>query len=243
MKFQKLKSKFKIIYKYKANIWGIVNLKTKLKNNKWKFHFLDSSLYLKKTKNLKFKKNKKKKNLKNLNLKRFFKFKLQEKQKFKYFYGNISNHKLNFFYKKSIKKNKLKNSKNFIQLLESKLDTILYRSYLINNIFMSKYLIKTKKISVNNKIIKNVNYNLNPGDHVKIITTSQNKKNLLYTLKNSLRSFFKIDVQILLSLINPKHLEINYKTLSFIYWRKIDKINQLYYPINLNLKFIKRYYK
>ena len=137
----------------------------------------------------------------------------------------------------------MKNSKNFIQLLESKLDTILYRSYLINNIFMSKYLIKTKKISVNNKIIKNVNYNLNPGDLVKIITTSQNKKNLLYTLKNSLRSFFKIDVQILLSLINPKHLEINYKTLSFIYWRKIDKINQLYYPINLNLKFIKRYYK
>ena len=137
----------------------------------------------------------------------------------------------------------MKNSKNFIQLLESKLDTILYRSYLINNIFMSKYLIKTKKISVNNKIIKNVNYNLNPGDLVKIITTSQNKKNLLYTLKNSLRSFLKIDVQILLSLINPKHLEINYKTLSFIYWRKIDKINQLYYPINLNLKFIKRYYK
>ena len=135
MKFQKLKSKFKIIYKYKANIWGAVDLKTKLKKNKWRFlNFLDNSVYSKKTKYLKFK-NKDIKKKKNLNLKRFFKSKLQEKQKFKYFYGNISNYKLNFLYKKSIKKNKLNNSKKFIQLLESKLDIILYRSYIINNIF------------------------------------------------------------------------------------------------------------
>jgi small subunit ribosomal protein S4 len=95
------------------------------------------------------------------NRKYFFKQRLDEKQKFKNFYGHLAEYK--------IKKKKSKVLKNFISTIESHLDINLVRFKKARNIFHAKQLINHKKVKVNNKIINKVNYLLSAGDVISII--------------------------------------------------------------------------
>lgn len=90
----------------------------------------------------------------------FFKKRLIEKQKFKTFYGCISNYKV-----KKIKKNNIILN-NFIKSIESHLDINLLRIKKIKTIFQAQQLINHKKIKVNNKIINKSTFILKPGDRI-----------------------------------------------------------------------------
>ena len=119
---KKLISKYKLCYKYRSNLWGDFRLYTKLKNRKWKRIFF--------TTKLRFKYAKKKANKRpEIIKKRFYKFQLIEKQKFKHFFGS----KLNKQFKNlvSLHKNKYL---FFFKTIESRLDVVLYRSYFFFNI-------------------------------------------------------------------------------------------------------------
>jgi ribosomal protein S4 len=95
---------------------------------------------------------------------------LFEKQQFKNFYGCIHEYQLKNLFKKLNKKdNKINTFKNFVILLESRLDINLVRLKLAKSIFQSKQLINHKKIKVNNKIINKPNFLLKKGDIINII--------------------------------------------------------------------------
>lgn len=223
--------KFKLYSKYKTNIWGHLKLKRKLKKVKWEKTYLKTKIsqkYLSKKP-------------KKVYLKRIFKYKLEEKQKLRYFYGNISFKKLKMF--KNISKKKSNNlSLNFIKLLESKLDVVLYRSNLIDNIFVCKYLIKNGCILINNKIIKNNNYFLKKGDIIKFNLTKERKKQLVNKFKRTVKEpiisgghqgpLLKTDQMV--RKLYPKNLEINCNNLSIKYLNDISNIENLYYPFNLD---------
>lgn len=242
MAFQKIPFKFKLNFKHRTNIWANPNIQKKLTKQKWKNIFLNSSVY-RKIGYFALKKLKKSKRVKKITLKWLFKNKLQEKQKFRYFYGNLLNYRLKKFHVLAKKKSKYQVFKNFIQLLESKLDVVLYRSFFINNIFSCKHLIKTGKILVNNKIIRNNHYILRPGDIIRLKLTKEKKKELLKNYIKNYKTFFRwkkdYNRTLFLKLLFPKHLEISYKTLTILY-KTESKFTS--YPIRLNLNFISRYY-
>lgn len=149
----KLKPRNKICFQNNRNIHKNLNL-FKLKSKKW---------------NLFKKKLRYRKEVKPEKRKKFFQKRLFEKQQFKNFYGCIHEYQLkNIFKRLSKKSNKINIFKNFVILLESRLDINLVRLKLVKTIFKAKQLINHKKISVNSKIISKPNFILQKGDIVKI---------------------------------------------------------------------------
>ncbi len=101
---------------------------------------------------------------------KFFQKRLFEKQQFKNFYGCVPEYQLkNLFKILKKKKNKINTFKEFVLLLESRLDINVVRLKLARTIFQAKQLINHKKIKVNNKIINKPNFILQKGDIIYII--------------------------------------------------------------------------
>ena len=150
----KLKPRNKICFQNNRNIHKNLNI-LKLKSKKW---------------NLFKKRLRYRKEIKPEKRKKFFQKRLFEKQQFRNFYGCIHEYQLKNTLKRLSKKyNKMNIFKNFIVLLESRLDINLVRLKLVKTIFKAKQVINHKKIKVNNKIIRKPNFILQKGDIIRII--------------------------------------------------------------------------
>lgn len=176
--------------------------------------------------------------------KNYFKSGLITKQKFSYFYGSI---KLKIL-KKNIStfKYKVKNFKLsnffhrnlcFFELFESRIDSILYRTYFVLNFKQVKFLILHKHIEVNNKIINNSFFLIKKGD---FITFS---KKCHHILKENLLNSLKFE-------FIPKNLEINFKTFQIFYLNNFKNFLHLnnfnfldYYNLDYSLNSLFRFLK
>lgn len=96
-----------------------------------------------------------------------FKYNLQNKQRLSFLFGNLKKN-----YLKKLVKSTLKNSEHMniyivlllIEKLESRLDTVLYRTNFLYSINKAKQVILHKKVYVNNIIIPYNTYLLKKGD-------------------------------------------------------------------------------
>ena len=150
----KLRPRNKICFQNNRNIHKNLNL-FKLKSKKW---------------NLFKKRLRYRKEIKPEKRKKFFQKRLFEKQQFQNFYGCLPQYQLkNILKKLSNKTNKINIFKNFVVLLESRLDINLVRLKFVKTIFKAKQLINHRKIKVNSLIISKPNFKLQRGDIVKVI--------------------------------------------------------------------------
>jgi ribosomal protein S4 len=98
------------------------------------------------------------------------------RQQFRIFYGFLRIRTLQLIIKKSFKK---MNSINyFLYLMESRLDVILFRLNFVSSVRMARQLIVHGNIVINNRIIRNPNYNFKKKD----ILTFNNKNIYKYKL-------------------------------------------------------------
>lgn len=143
---------------------------------------------------------------------------LQAGKRLRLFYGNLSKN----YFKKSIKTvlNKKKpKSKNLagleivlLQIFESRLDTVLYRSKFAPSVRSSRQLILHGKVYVNQKQVKSKAYILKRGD---IISLSLDCLNLY---ENNIINSLKWPIP-------PKHLIINYRTLQILFLGDMQSTN------------------
>lgn len=147
---------------------------------------------------------------------------LQTTKRFSLFYGNMLKRYLKKKVKVSIKKKKNYNL-FLIKVLESRIDTVLYRSHFTLSIRNARQLISHKYVSVNNILVKNSSFILKKGDLIKI-----NPKYHKLLDKNLGQSN--------LWPIPPKYLQINYKTFQIIFSENIEHTNlAIFYPFYLNV--------
>jgi len=107
-----------------------------------------------------------------------------DKQKFKLFYGNLRNYQLRQIYYKAIKMQGIF-AINFLRLLESRLDIILYRSNFGLTYNIIRQCIIYNKVLVNNKIINKPSNLIKIGDKITIID------NFKWTIFNYISLFYK----------------------------------------------------
>ena len=138
---------------------------------------------------------------------------LDNQQKLRKFYGNLTLKQ----YKK-IKKNNL-SLNNFIYALESRLDILLYRLNLVPSIWAARQLITHKNIYINDKIINICSYKVKFKDVLHIKKNKEDYVKLILKKKLENGSFLPI----------PNYIETNYKTLEFIFLRKLTW-KKVYYP-------------
>ena len=92
---------------------------------------------------------------------------LEAKQKLKSYYGNINERQFRNIYKKAIKK-KGDTTENLIGILESRLDTVVYRSKFALTVFASRQLINHGHIRVNGKKVNIASYLVKVEDSIEV---------------------------------------------------------------------------
>lgn len=196
-------SRTKVILKTSSNIWkiNIKHLKKKFKNKKWKIFY-------------KHRFNKFIPRPDKRSLRTYYKERLIEKQKISFFYGCLTKKKLKKQYQLNL-------SCLIVNVLEKKIENILFKFFSFKSIFEVKQLIKHKKIKINNQSINFSNYILKPGDFIEIL--DYNKR---------LSTKFAIRL--------PKYIEYNSKINAFIYLRN-PLINEILYPFKFKLKLMSEF--
>lgn len=181
----------------------------------------------------------------NYNQKNKFRNNLKTKQKLSFFYGNLA---LKYL-KKNLKKtyNQLKtrkiidNLKNknlfFLNKLEQRLDSILYRSYFVMSFQEARYIIKNMGVNLEGKLIRNPSYLVKKGTIISFSKLSH------IIIKNNVLRSLKFE-------FIPKNFQINYKTLQISFlntnWNNnfdINQKNNANYPFQYYTDLVFRYFK
>lgn len=169
--------------------------------------------------------------------KRRYKSVLHNKKRISLFYGSflmkyLKKHvNLIVQHKKKFLKKFLNINISFLNLIEKRLDVVLYRSHFTPSVRSAQQLISHKHVSVNGTLITNKSSTLKPGDLVEI-----NDKMKPFILSNVKTSFVWP--------LPPKYLIVNYKTFEIIFNGKIElqSISNLF-PFFPNLYYLLRYYR
>ncbi len=92
---------------------------------------------------------------------------LRAKQRMKFCYGNISEKQFfNTFTLASKSKGDV--SENFVALLESRLDSIVYRANFVPTVFAARQFVNHKHVTVNGKVVNIPSYKVKIGDLVEV---------------------------------------------------------------------------
>ncbi len=195
--------KYKICYQNKLNFWGSTKI-LNFKRKKW-----NSIKFRKKEVNFSpiFFSGK-------INLRHFFKNILFLKRFLRYYSCRISSSQLKKIFRLS--KGKTLRFIHFLNILESRLDVVLFRAGFFSTVFEARQFILHKNILLNGQLVNNPGHFLKPYDLVKIKkSTSVDKKiaegDFRFNILSQGRKF--------------SHLEVNFNTLSIIYLGSFSKQN------------------
>lgn len=169
-----------------------------------------------------------------------FKTNLHNKQSLSLFYGGIAQKRLKFIVKKSLatpKRNRYLKNPRFLllEMLESRLDVILYRSNFVKSIRSAGQMITHGQIKVNGSVVRIKSFVVKKGDRVDI---EPEFHNLIASNINS-----KITNPYLWP-FPPKYLDVNYRTFQIILIEDIPhSIDATSFSFKLDLYSIIKYYE
>ena len=152
---------------------------------------------------------------------------LQAKQKLKAYYGNINERQFRNIYRKALSK-KGDTTENLIALLESRLDTIIYRAKFAPTVFSARQIINHGHIKVNKKRVNISSYLVKGSDLIEI----REKSKKLTIIDGSLQSKER-DV--------PEYIQLDDKNKTAKLLRK-PKFSEVPYPVVMEPNLVIEYY-
>lgn len=120
---------------------------------------------------------------------------LEEKQKLKAVYGMISEKQLINYYKKAVQM-KGNTSQHLVEMLECRLDNIVYRLKFASTIFGAHQLVSHGHILVDGKKVDIRSYIVKPGQVISIKEKSRKMKSIIEASENTIRevpSYLSVD--------------------------------------------------
>lgn len=152
---------------------------------------------------------------------------LNAKQKLKKYYGSITEKQFHNTYKKAQKK-KGDTSENFIALLESRLDSFVYRCNFAPTIFAARQFVSHKHFLVNGKPVNIPSYVLTEGDVVEVREKSKQVTIILESIQNIKRPV-------------PDYIQLNEKNLSAEFVKR-PVLAEVPYPVLMEPNLIIEFY-
>ena len=152
---------------------------------------------------------------------------LNAKQKLKSYYGNINERQIRNIYRKAIKK-KGDTTENLVGLLESRLDTIIYRAKLAPTVFSARQLINHGHFQVNKKKVNISSYVVSENDLIEV----KDKSKALTIIEGCLSSKER-DV--------PEYIQSDSKNKTAKLVR-VPKFAEIPYPTLMEPKLVIEYY-
>ena len=152
---------------------------------------------------------------------------LNAKQKLKSYYGNINERQFRNIYRKAIKK-RGDTTENLVGLLETRLDTVVYRSKFAPTVFAARQLINHGHFKVNKKKVNVSSYRVREDDLIEI----KDKSKSLIIIEGSLGNKER-DV--------PEYIRLDSKNKTTKLVR-VPKFSEIPYPTVMEPKLVIEYY-
>ena len=154
-------------------------------------------------------------------------FQLQAKQKLKAYYGNINERQFRNIYRKALSK-KGDTTENLIALLESRLDTIIYRAKLAPTVFSARQLINHGHIRVNKKKVNISSCTIKDTDIIEVREKSKKLNIIDGSIQSKEREI-------------PEYIQLDTKNKS-IKLVRVPKFAEVPYPIIMEPNLVIEYY-
>lgn len=112
---------------------------------------------------------------------------LREKQKLRGYYGNITERQFRKIYTEAARR-RGDTGENLIGLLETRLDTVVYRMGIVQSVFAARQFVSHGHIRVNGKKVNIPSYNVSEGDVIEVREKSKQNAKVLEMVQNPERS-------------------------------------------------------
>lgn len=152
---------------------------------------------------------------------------LMAKQKLKGYYGNISEKQFRRLYDEAVRR-RGDTSENLIELLERRLDAVVYRLKFATSPFQSRQVINHGHIQVNGRRVNIASYQVKDGD---VIQVKQKSKDLAIVLEAA--GSPERDV--------PDYLEVDHKDMKGKFIRA-PKLTDVPYPVQMEPNLVIEFY-
>jgi small subunit ribosomal protein S4 len=152
---------------------------------------------------------------------------LQAKQKLKGHYGNIGEKQFHRYYEEAARR-RGDTGQNLIQLLERRLDAVVYRAKFVPTVFAARQFVNHGHIRVNGKRVNIPSYRVKDGDEVQIKPRSRELNIVLEGVESPER-----DV--------PDYIEVDYKDMKARFVRG-PKFEDVPYPVQMEPNLVVEFY-
>lgn len=152
---------------------------------------------------------------------------LRAKQKLKGYYGNVSERQFRKVYQEAVRR-KGDTSENMIELLERRLDAVIYRMKFAPTVFAARQIVNHGHISVNGKRVNIPSYRVADGDEIKVLSSMKENPVVLMAGESNER-----DV--------PDYLDVASKELTGKFIRG-PKLTDVPYPVQMDPHLVVEFY-
>ena len=152
---------------------------------------------------------------------------LAAKQKLKGYYANIGERQFRRLYEEAVRR-KGDTGENLIELLERRLDAVVYRAKLVPTIFAARQFINHGHIKVNGRRVNIASYRVRVGDTIEVKDAS---KQLALVLEAT--GLAERDV--------PDYIEVNHSNMTAKFTR-IPQLTDVPYPVQMEPHLVVEYY-
>lgn len=152
---------------------------------------------------------------------------LREKQKLKGYYGNITERQFRKIYEEASRR-RGDTGENLIGILESRLDTVIYRMGVVATPFAARQFVSHGHVRVNGKKVNIPSYQVEEGDIIELREKSKQMAVVMEMIANPERSV-------------PEYIEFDNKEVKAKYIR-VPKLAEVPYPTVMQPNFVIEFY-
>lgn len=152
---------------------------------------------------------------------------LRAKQKLKGYYGNINERQFRRLYEEAVRR-RGDTSENLIELLERRLDAVIYRMKFVSTVFAARQFVNHGHVLVNGKRVNIPSYQLRDGDEIVVGGRMKENVNVALAIQSNER-----DV--------PDYVEADHKDFKGRFIRG-PKLADVPYPVSMEPNLVVEFY-
>ncbi len=152
---------------------------------------------------------------------------LMAKQKLKGHYGNIGEKQFRRLYEEAVRR-KGDTGENLIQLLERRLDAVVYRMKFVSTVFAARQFVNHGHIRVNGKRVTIPSYQVRDGDEITVREKSRELQDVLIAVQSAEREV-------------PDYLEVDHSKMTGRYVRA-PGLADVPYPVQMEPNLVIEFY-
>jgi small subunit ribosomal protein S4 len=152
---------------------------------------------------------------------------LRAKQKLKGYYGNITERQFRRLYQEAVRR-RGDTSENLIELLERRLDAVIYRMKFVSTVFAARQFVSHGHVKVNGKRVNIPSYQLRDGDEIVVSGIMKDNVNVALAIQSNER-----DV--------PEYVEADHKEYKGRFIRG-PKLTDVPYPVSMEPNLVVEFY-